>query len=63
VAVAALALEHQAAPPTLNLEKIDPDCALDWVKERSRPLRVEQAVALARGLAGQNVALALRAAQ
>jgi 3-oxoacyl-[acyl-carrier-protein] synthase II len=60
VAVAALALEHQILPPTLNLENVDPACAMDWVRE-ARPARVEQVLALARGLGGQNVALALRA--
>jgi 3-oxoacyl-[acyl-carrier-protein] synthase II len=62
VAVAALALEHQRVPPTLNLEKVDPDCALDWAPGKSREVRVEKALALARGLGGQSVALALRAA-
>jgi 3-oxoacyl-[acyl-carrier-protein] synthase II len=60
VAVAALALEHQVVPPTLNLERIDPDCALDWVPRKAREVRLEQALALARGLGGQSVALALR---
>jgi 3-oxoacyl-[acyl-carrier-protein] synthase II len=62
VAVAALALESQVVPPTLNLERVDPACALDWVRGKARELRFGQALALARGLGGQNVALALRAA-
>lgn len=61
VAVAALALEHQVLPPTLNLDAVDPQCAFDWVGGKPREARVEQALALARGLGGQNVALALRA--
>lgn len=60
VAVAALALKHQTLPPTLNLDVVDPACAMDWVRE-ARPARVTQALALARGISGQNVALALRA--
>jgi 3-oxoacyl-[acyl-carrier-protein] synthase II len=61
VAVAALALENQVLPPTLNLDAVDPQCAFDWVGGKPREARVEQALALARGLGGQNVALALRA--
>jgi 3-oxoacyl-[acyl-carrier-protein] synthase II len=61
VAVAALALEHQVLPPTLNLDAVDPQCAFDWVAGKPREARAGHALALARGLGGQNVALALRA--
>ena len=60
-AVAALAIHHGVVPPTLNLEQPDPVCNLDWVPNQAREVRVEQALALARGWEGQNVALALRA--
>lgn len=59
VAVAALALHHGALPPTLNLEHPDPACDLDWVPGAARAARPDHAVAVARGLAGQDVALAL----
>ena len=62
VAVAALAIHHGVVPPTLNLEHPAPECDLDWVPGEARTLRVDRALALARGLEGQNVALALRAA-
>jgi 3-oxoacyl-[acyl-carrier-protein] synthase II len=60
-AVAALAIYHHVIPPTLNLEEPDPACDLDWVPGVAREARVDEALALARGLEGQNVALALRA--
>jgi 3-oxoacyl-[acyl-carrier-protein] synthase II len=61
IAVAALALSRGALPPTLNLENLDPDCAgLDWVAKEGREVQAELAVGIARGLEGQNVALALR---
>lgn len=62
VAVAALALQRHAAPPTLNLENPDPACKLDWIPNEAREIRATQSIAVARGLTGQNVALALRAA-
>ena len=52
-----------AVPPTLNLEHVDPDCTgIDWIAKEAREAPVQVAVAVARGLEGQNVALALRAA-
>jgi 3-oxoacyl-[acyl-carrier-protein] synthase II len=63
VGVAALALSRGTVPPTLNLENLDPDCAgLDWVPKEGREVQAELAVAVARGLEGQNAALALRRA-
>ena len=61
VGIAALALHHQVAPPTLHLMHPDPECDLDWIPHEARAIRTEHALALARGLEGQNVALALRA--
>jgi 3-oxoacyl-[acyl-carrier-protein] synthase II len=61
-AVAALALARQTVPPTLNLEHLDPACGgIDWIAKDAREVRVSVALALARGLEGQNVTLALRA--
>jgi 3-oxoacyl-[acyl-carrier-protein] synthase II len=60
-AVAALAVARGAVPPTLNLENVDPACGgVDWVPNESREAQVRVALALARGLEGQAVALALR---
>ncbi len=60
IAVAALALHHAVAPPTLHLEHPDPQCRLDWIPKSARDGRLRNALALARGLAGQQVAVALR---
>jgi 3-oxoacyl-[acyl-carrier-protein] synthase II len=63
VAVAALAIARQTMPPTLNLQAPDPACeGIEWVTGGARQAPVGVALALARGLEGQNVALALRAA-
>jgi 3-oxoacyl-[acyl-carrier-protein] synthase II len=59
VAVAALAVSTGVAPPTLHLDRPDPACDLDWVPNQARAVRMTGALALARGLAGQQVALAL----
>jgi 3-oxoacyl-[acyl-carrier-protein] synthase II len=62
LAVAALAVHHQQVPPTLNLTSPDPACdGIAWIVGEAREAPVRQALALARGLEGQNVALAVRA--
>jgi 3-oxoacyl-[acyl-carrier-protein] synthase II len=61
-AVAALAIHSGALPPTLNLEH--PDNAgdgIDFIASEAREAKVSEALAIARGFEGQNVALALRA--
>ncbi len=62
LAVAALAVHHGVAPPTLNLASPDPRCGeSDWIVGAAREAPFRSALALARGLEGQNVALAVRA--
>ena len=57
-AVAVLAIYHQAVPPTLNLDSLDPECALDWVPGEARDVAVNTAIAIARGFEGQSAVLA-----
>ena len=38
--ICALALQHQVAPPTINLETPDPGCALDYIPNEARPTLV-----------------------
>jgi len=57
-AVAILALYHQAVPPTLNLDSVDPACALDWVPGEARDLAIRSSLAIARGFEGQSAVLA-----
>jgi 3-oxoacyl-[acyl-carrier-protein] synthase II len=59
VAVAALALRHRTAPPTLHLRHPGEGCDLDYVPGQARPAPLGTALALARGIAGQQVAVAL----
>ncbi len=55
--ISALAVYHQTAPPTVNLEHPDPDCDLDYVPGQCRPLKVEYALSNSFGFGGTNAAL------
>ncbi|MER6347575.1 beta-ketoacyl-[acyl-carrier-protein] synthase family protein [Streptomyces sp. NPDC001595] len=58
-AVCALALHNGAVPANLNLDSPDPVCDLDYVRGAARESAPKHALALARGIEGQAVALAL----
>jgi 3-oxoacyl-[acyl-carrier-protein] synthase II len=57
----ALALYHGTAPPTINLEEPDPQCDLDYVPQRARPLDMRAALSNSFGFGGHNACLALKA--
>ena len=61
VAVAALAVGTGSVPPTANLRTQDPECGLTDLPRTARDMPVRHAVAVARGLEGQQVALVVSA--
>ncbi|BCJ34688.1 hypothetical protein Athai_21910 [Actinocatenispora thailandica] len=52
--VCALAVRDGRVPPTVNLERADPECDLDYVPATARSLPVSAAIADAFGFGGQN---------
>ena len=58
--ITALAVHHQLAPPTINLENPDPDCDLDYVPKVSRPMPIRYALSNSFGFGGTNAALLLK---
>ena len=52
--IAALAVYHQVAPPTINLDQPDPECDLDYVPNDAREAQVDVALSNAMGLGGHN---------
>ncbi|MBI1871725.1 MAG: beta-ketoacyl-[acyl-carrier-protein] synthase family protein [Chlamydiae bacterium] len=50
--VSLLAMKHQFIPPTLNLEKSDPECDLDYTAREGREKKIETFVCLAYGFGG-----------
>ena len=56
----AFALYHGVLPPTMNYEKPDPDCDLDYVPNQARKQDVEVALSNAFGFGGTNATLVLK---
>lgn len=55
-----LAIMHQTAPPTINLDEPSADCDLDYVPNVPRPMRIRAAMSNAFGFGGQNASLVVR---
>jgi 3-oxoacyl-[acyl-carrier-protein] synthase II len=60
-ATCALAIRHGAIPPTINYEKPDPECDLNYVPNCARAQHVRHALCYSLGNGGNNAALALSA--
>jgi len=60
IAATLVAMLHQQIPPTINLEKPDPECDLDYVPEAGRKVAVEYAVCNCIAFGSKNSALVLR---
>jgi len=63
VAATLIAMKHSQIPPTINLEKPDPDCDLDYVPAPGRGIAIEHAVCNCIAFGSKNSALVLRKIQ
>ena len=59
--VGLLSMRDGVLPPTINLERADPECDLDYVPLRARQATVRTALVNAFGFGGQNCVVVLRA--
>jgi 3-oxoacyl-[acyl-carrier-protein] synthase II len=55
--IAVLAVFHQIAPPTINLDCPDAECDLDYVPKAARPMTIDYALSNSFGFGGTNGAL------
>jgi 3-oxoacyl-[acyl-carrier-protein] synthase II len=58
--ISALAVHHQVAPPTINLDHPDPECDLDYVPHVKRQMPITHALSNSFGFGGTNAALLFR---
>ena len=58
--ISALAVHHQVAPPTINLDHPDPDCDLDYVPHVKREMPMTYALSNSFGFGGTNATLLFR---
>jgi 3-oxoacyl-[acyl-carrier-protein] synthase II len=57
---ATLAIKHQLAPPTINLDDPDPDCDLDYVPGSARDMKIDIAMSNSFGFGGTNGTLIMK---
>jgi 3-oxoacyl-[acyl-carrier-protein] synthase II len=55
--ISILAVHHQLAPPTINMDCADPECDLDYVANKARAMNIEYALSNSFGFGGTNAAL------
>jgi 3-oxoacyl-[acyl-carrier-protein] synthase II len=55
-----LAMQHQIAPPTMNLENVDPQCRLNYVANKPQPAKIDYALSNSFGFGGTNGSLIFR---
>jgi 3-oxoacyl-[acyl-carrier-protein] synthase II len=58
--ITALAVKHQIAPPTINLDAPDPACDLDYVPHTARPMPIRYALSNSFGFGGTNGTLLMK---
>ena len=58
--LSALALHHQIAPPTINLENPDPECDLDYMPNIARDMKIDVAISNSFGFGGTNGTLVFK---
>ena len=55
-----LAMQHQMAPPTMNLENADPECRLNYVPNKPQQVKIDYALSNSFGFGGTNGSLVFK---
>lgn len=60
LAICAKAIEKQVVPPTINLDRPDAECDLDYVPQTAREMKVHAIISNSFGFGGHNASVAAR---
>jgi 3-oxoacyl-[acyl-carrier-protein] synthase II len=55
-----MAMQHQMAPPTMNLENVDPACRLNYVPNKPQAAKIDYALSNSFGFGGTNGSLVFK---
>jgi len=55
-----MAMMHQIAPPTMNLDNVDPACRLNYVPNKPQPAKIDYALSNSFGFGGTNGSLVFK---
>ena len=58
--ISIMAMQHQIAPPTMNLENVDPACRLNYVPNKPLPAKIDYVLSNSFGFGGTNGSLVFR---
>jgi 3-oxoacyl-[acyl-carrier-protein] synthase II len=61
--ISALAIQHQVAPPTINLDNPDEECDLDYVPHTARDMKIDVVLSNSFGFGGTNGTLIFKKLQ
>lgn len=59
-AITIMAMQKQMAPPTMNLENVDPQCRLNYVPNKPQPAKIDYALSNSFGFGGTNGSLVFK---
>jgi 3-oxoacyl-[acyl-carrier-protein] synthase II len=59
-AITILAMQYQIAPPTMNLENVDPQCRLNYVANKPQSAKIDYALSNSFGFGGTNGSLVFK---
>ena len=55
-----LCMQNSTAHPTINYETPDPECDLDYVPNKARPMKIDVALSNSLGFGGHNAVLVVK---
>ncbi len=58
--ITVLALRDQIAPPTTNVQELEPECEFSLVRDRGLPVKMDCVVSNSFGFGGTNASLVFR---